>query len=614
MSDKINYSIVHKEEGNISVQSTVKSFNLDHVTEKDIVSFYSHFSQYAAWDTGLLPVDGTGTLSIRTAGTYSQFAYQHKPGLYHVNWAAAEGAPATAYYVAQPYRIIICDMEHGNLLGARMFYSPYPITHPTQKLYHVNLPNINCKGYRGNGVGWICLYRNEDWSELPLNERISRFIERCSGVETYNDANMSETDGTRFYIENNKPSYLSNPTEWQDKSNNEGYAWTLDESLWIPVLVESMDNQDRHDPNGQHLTFADALVGDYQAYYHDSTKTKPINAVIRPDKELASESVLSYFALSYNSASKKNSLLNNTFQSSEDIKNKTGSSIFSNSSLLDSPTDHTNLPETAYFNCDACGESYEKDEYENKDYYENSICQGCFEEYFIHIKSVDAHFNVDDDSVYYVETSNEYYHKTFDTIVSCDTCGEDWADHGTNKVIKQVWHPEDSESTICQNCVEQYAKDNSLECYSCNTCKKSILESQAFEQIVSVPFLDYSGDEPFASTNINKIYFCNNCKAKSYVCPCGILKNNLLEDSIECPKTTMTVPLNDDETFDIDVFGVCKSCAIINFAPDSSPTISFTPVSFDNFNKFHVENYNKNSHDKNHSYSYDPVIDYDNPF
>ena len=76
----------------------------------------------------------------------------------------------------------------------------------------------------------------------------------------------------------------------------------------------------------------------------------------------------------------------------------------------------------------------------------------------------------------------------------------------------------------------------------------------------------------------------------------------------------MTVPLNDDETFDIDVFGVCKSCAIINFAPDSLPTISFTPVSLDNFNKFHVENYNKNSHDKNHSYSYDPVIDYDNPF
>jgi len=80
MSDKVNYSIVNTEQGNISVRSTVKSFNLDHVTEKDIVSFYNHFSTFSAWDTGLLPVEGSGILSIRTAGIYTQFAYQHKPG------------------------------------------------------------------------------------------------------------------------------------------------------------------------------------------------------------------------------------------------------------------------------------------------------------------------------------------------------------------------------------------------------------------------------------------------------------------------------------------------------------------------------------------------------
>jgi len=172
----VNYSIVQSDEGAIAVQSTVQSFNLDHVTQKDITSFYTRFSQFSAWDTGLLPVDGSGILSIRTAGEYTQFAYQHKPGLYHVNWGKSEGAAAAAYYLAQPYRIIICDMKEGNLLGARMFYSPYPITSPSQPLYHVNLPNINCKGYRGNGVGWICLYQNEDWTQFPLNERIVRFI------------------------------------------------------------------------------------------------------------------------------------------------------------------------------------------------------------------------------------------------------------------------------------------------------------------------------------------------------------------------------------------------------------------------------------------------------
>jgi hypothetical protein len=115
MTDKVQYTIVNSEAGNIAVQSVVKSFNLDHVTSKDINSFYKNFSQYSAWDTGLLPVEGSGILSIRTAGEYTQFAYQHKPGLYHVNWGKSEGAAAAAYYLAQPYRIIVCDMKEGNL-------------------------------------------------------------------------------------------------------------------------------------------------------------------------------------------------------------------------------------------------------------------------------------------------------------------------------------------------------------------------------------------------------------------------------------------------------------------------------------------------------------------
>ena len=266
MADKVNYSIINSEEGNIAVRSTVKSFNLDHVTEKDIVSFYNHFSQYSAWDTGLLPVDGTGMLSLRTAGIYTQFAYQHKPGLYHVNWSRSEGSPATAYYVAQPYRIIICDMKEGNLLGARMFYSPYPITNPSQPLYHVNLPNTNCKGYRNNSVGWQCLYQNEDWSALPLNERIVRFIERCSGVETFNDGNMSETDGTRFYRENNKPEYLWNPVAWQEKSQ-EGYEWTLDESLWIPVLVKDKEDETGKAADARKLGIAIMTPDEFRAKY-----------------------------------------------------------------------------------------------------------------------------------------------------------------------------------------------------------------------------------------------------------------------------------------------------------------------------------------------------------
>jgi hypothetical protein len=153
-TNNINYSITNQD-GALVMRSTVKSFNLDHVTDKDIVSFYRNFSSYAMFDTGLMPLSGTGVLAIRSAGNHTQITFQHEPQINHINWGANEGdRDAVTYTVAQPYRIWIGDLVDGNLYGARMFYSPYPITSPDQQLYHLNLPNTNCKGYRGNGVGW----------------------------------------------------------------------------------------------------------------------------------------------------------------------------------------------------------------------------------------------------------------------------------------------------------------------------------------------------------------------------------------------------------------------------------------------------------------------------
>ena len=38
MTDTFNYALVQNAEGNFVIQSTIKSFNLDQVTQKDIVS------------------------------------------------------------------------------------------------------------------------------------------------------------------------------------------------------------------------------------------------------------------------------------------------------------------------------------------------------------------------------------------------------------------------------------------------------------------------------------------------------------------------------------------------------------------------------------------------
>ncbi len=309
MSSKADYTFV-QENDSIVFRSNIKSFNLDHVTDKDLASFYLGFSQYAMMDTGLLPLDGTGLLGIRKAGDHTQVIYQHKPGLYYVNWGAYErDTSAKKYLLAQPYRIIIVDFLNDNLLGARTFYSPIPVTHPDVPLYHVNLPNINCKGYRGNGVGWICLYHNEDWSNLPFNERLAKAIDRCSGTEAYNDGNMSETDGPRFYQEyyegDSNFGYLWDPQRWENKSTAEGFDWTLDPDLWVPIRVSDINNQGSHDENGEALTLKMAIFGDYKAYYTDTYVPKPINAIQRNDFANGVKLITNWFTRAFTSAKTK---------------------------------------------------------------------------------------------------------------------------------------------------------------------------------------------------------------------------------------------------------------------------------------------------------------------
>lgn len=595
MSDKVNYSIVNTEAGNIAVRSTVKSFNLDHVTEKDIVSFYNHFSQFSAWDTGLLPVDGSGILSIRTAGIYTQFAYQHKPGLYHINWSSSEGSLAAAYYLAQPWRIIICDMKEGNLLGARMFYSPYPITNPSQQLYHVNLPNTNCKGYRNNGVGWQCLYQNEDWSALPLNERIVRFIERCSGVETFNDGNMSETDGPRFYRENGKPEYLWNPVAWEEKSK-EGYEWTLDESLWIPVLVTDKDNQTKHDPKGQPLTLADALVGNYRAYYYDDQETKPINAIIRPDKELSAKEVMQYFVNAYTTATSQTThILNNTFESSQQIKNKKGSAEFTGSSLINAPAAHgqnsfdeDDEHDEDHFMCYSC-EDVKHNDYHATDAYDNDVCSDCLDSNYIFIPSVQMYYSLNDDNLIYSEWLGEYFHDQHDTIQACE-CDEVYGVSGNNPInyVVKVTLP-DGTTSYCPSCVETFASDENLTVSQCHSCAKNFIDEDGYKDgyvttlIVNPKYVfDDNGNETAIIEN-QQVTLCPTCVGKFVVCPCGYLKNaSSLSDMNTSVSHTFICGTND-----VTITSCCASCTNINFDTDE-PTLEFKPQNPD-YKKYHSQ-------------------------
>lgn len=282
-------------------KSSIIVGNIENSESKELNAVFKSISDIAFFDTGILPLDGSGTLMIRQALGHCQVVFQHKPGIYRVIWGGHEGDKEAVHYeLAMPYRIVIGDFVDNEFYGARHFYSPTPITNLDQVMFHVNLPNLNCKGYgHGNGVGWICLYHNKpSIASLDLGQKIANLIERAGGGEAYNDANMKETDGPRFYEEkyasNLEFEYLWNPESWESMSLSNGIDWVLDPDLWIPVVVKGLDDQCAHHDgdDGSYLTLRMAVEGKYNAYYGDTHKPKNYQKFIRKDLDSPSNNLV----------------------------------------------------------------------------------------------------------------------------------------------------------------------------------------------------------------------------------------------------------------------------------------------------------------------------------
>lgn len=530
MSSNVNYSFVNKSDSDSTIvfRSSVESFGLDHVTDKDISSFYHNFSNYLHFDTGLLPVDGSGVLSIRTAGPFTQVAYQHKPGMYYINWGDYEGDySAVKYYIAQPYRIVIGDFFNGNIYGARTFYSPIPITYPSAPLYHVNLPNINCNGYRGNGVGWICLYHSEDVSSYPFSEKVVKLIDRCSGTEAYNDQNMNETDGPRFYQKRGKPSHLYDPYQWQSYSEKNGYEWTLDPDLWIPVLVKDIDNQDRHYEDGEPLTFVKALLGNYQAYYTDNNIPKPFNAISRSDLTLEASSITSWFKQAYNQSS-VSSFNQDIYQNIETVRETTSITV------QKSFDDEEDEEETIC--CDNCGTDvspgdlisiYDYNHDVKLSSHSASFCGECVSDYGVYINHLDLYYHEGSSDVYYSDILEEsFVLPLWDEKVQCSDCSAYHPYKVSSGVYPHhlpIWKSSVNDSSICSNCMHTLYNTSSCSTLYCYSSIPDLSSNQALTD-------QNKYDLKSIHNPISKVtsYHCNSC----YECsnPFTIIQANHSED------------------------------------------------------------------------------------
>lgn len=579
MSNNIKYSIEQDtDSGSIFVRSTVKSFNLDHVTDKDIVSFYRNFSSAALFDTGIMPVNGSGVLSIRSAGNHTQIAYQHEPSINHINWGQHEGdSSARTFTVAQPYRIWIADLLNGNFYGARMFYSIYPITSPDNVLYHVNLPNTNCKGYRGNGVGWQCLYHRDDWTNIPFNEKIALIAERCSGVETYNDANMSETDGPRFYKDHylkDHPEleFLWNPTKWQQKTDSEGLNWVYDSNLWIPIKVNGIDDQGSHSDSSsaEPLTLRMALLGNYGAYYNDTLIPKPVNSFARKELSVSSDTIFSWLKVCYNNSKIEDSNV--------DVMS---SSMKLRSDLVDNPlnkptiTNEEDESDSEYYTIvcpisgDAC-EMHENDEvFHDND--GSAYCESCFSDNVAYCENTEEYIQNTNDDVTYIDFNSIYVNNKVGYILECSSCSNTHYADEKNQFTHLSFH-EDGSTVICHNCIKTWivAPEDStqfIECYNCASVVANggswSSNSVLINAVVRNPEYDTTifNDGDFLPLDLyvkKQIGICPSCSKWRKFCPSG----HYTHDQIIAFAVPFYVDVKDIDGSQIktQLNGLCSAC------------------------------------------------------
>lgn len=519
---------------NLIINSTAvtrenKIGNIVKEEHKDLFSYYEQLSKVGYFDSGLLPLEGSGLLSIRHAGNRTQFVFQHTPGIYYILWGAHEGSdgPDQQVLLAQPYRIVIGDHVNGTIRGARHFYSPVPITSINQPLYHCNVPNLNCRGYNGTGVGWICIYHRDKTytDDLPLSAKIHKTVEHASGHEAYNDGNMGSTDGPRFYKDHygGDPNYkfLYNKLEWQKKTEKEGYEWTTNPDLWIPVRVAGIDDQKGHDPNGEILTLEMAMLGNYAAYYPgkcpDEKELSLMNRIRRADQKIPeSKEMFSVFAEVFNKSKKTEEVKAEKKEKIEKLSPAKGKAIKGiKGTLLTDGFQEDGVawqPEAAPFEavvqaeqnktigyCGYCQVAIKQKDESFKDTAGKFICKNCKEQHFITTNCCNVLAHAGD--LFYWEATNEYYCHSCHTQDICVSCGAVYLD--SSGVLYD---------DVCMGCNPEPSW--------CDSCGAKHSESNVQKVSAKAPSAEH------ADVFVNKMFtLCIPCFGNSVLCACGFIRN-----------------------------------------------------------------------------------------
>jgi hypothetical protein len=347
----------------------------------------------------------------------------------------------------------------------------------------------------------------------------------------------------------------------------------------MPIFVKDQDHQDRHyydtadGPNAVPLTIQMAMLGDYQGYYTDNIRPKPINSLTRSDLKLQAKSVVNWIARGHNSSSEADVAYNPMEEASSLRIKITSAPVIGGHDVDDEDEEFANH---TTITCPISGEPCSCDENEmSHDKSGNAYCEPCFSENAVYCENNDEYLHPESEFLYYDDKKGIHIDTSCVDSATCTNCGTyHWVSSNDKISVLPIYTSEQGQE-ICVDCIKDYVTDLSIPHALCSACHDSIIitnidwqdnfNSPLEEIIIQFNGFDLDFDNPsfqLPTIETSQKYFCKSCAGAHTLCPTGHYVHLYKEGMIQLPKSYQVDVFDKQSSSFISthVTHLCQSC------------------------------------------------------
>ncbi len=225
-----------------------------------------------SFDTGLIPVSGTGLINLRMDQGEEVAVWQLEPTVQTIVYNGLRrpdrlrrshdgqgNYPADCYYkIALPWRLLIGTRFAESAVSVRLLFSDGPITSMDDPLYAPPLPSVSLTGYHEMPIGWVCWHPRLRGESPDLAQAFPRYVKAL--YETVFTDGIGTYDG-QYYADHGDNMTIKNLDRWAQLTADHDTDWFVEnlKTLFLPIYKTSAPYRARPTGNDP-FTFKDIFT------------------------------------------------------------------------------------------------------------------------------------------------------------------------------------------------------------------------------------------------------------------------------------------------------------------------------------------------------------------